>query len=378
MYNHSMKPDMNFLVRNMLILLVTFMVSCADSTPGVKVEGKLQSRVPGAMVTLNKFDATLETIDTIYVDDDSTFGFYVNPQGQTYYRLNFYGRQQVDFILEGSETVVTINAHGTDPNGISEVSGSKHTDYISRVNELMLAQKNQVSELNQQAIQARMNNDEQALSNVTDQYYQILENSQQEVKAYIKEIVPSIAGFYALNALDPEQHFEFYDELAGLYGVQLPDHPMTIDLLAKVDGLRKLAIGANAPEISLPSPSGEVVTLSSLKGNYVLVDFWAAWCRPCRAENPNVVRMYNQYQSENFEILGVSLDRNREAWVKAIEADGLPWKHVSDLKYFNSEAAADYRINSIPATYLIDPEGKILAKGLRGPTLAAKLKEIFG
>ncbi|MEQ9307022.1 MAG: TlpA disulfide reductase family protein, partial [Marinoscillum sp.] len=99
---------------------------------------------------------------------------------------------------------------------------------------------------------------------------------------------------------------------------------------------------------------------------------------PCRAENPNVVRVYNQYGGEDFEILGVSLDRNRDAWVKAIEQDGLPWLHVSDLQYFNSEAATTYQISSIPATYLIGPDGKIIAKGLRGPSLEAKLKEIFG
>ena len=110
----------------------------------------------------------------------------------------------------------------------------------------------------------------------------------------------------------------------------------------------------------------------------MLIDFWAAWCRPCRAENPNVVKMYNKYKDENFEILGVSLDRRKQDWVNAIEKDGLIWKHVSDLKYYGSEAALTYRVNAIPATYLIDPDGKILAKGLRGETLRKKLEEIFG
>ncbi|MFT6867330.1 MAG: thiol-disulfide isomerase/thioredoxin [Cyclobacteriaceae bacterium] len=120
------------------------------------------------------------------------------------------------------------------------------------------------------------------------------------------------------------------------------------------------------------------MSLTSFRGKYVLIDFWAAWCRPCRQENPNVLRMYNLYKDQNFEILGVSLDRDRTAWLAAIKSDGISWQHVSDLKYFNSQAASDYKIGSIPATYLIGPDGKIIAKGLRGPSLEAKLKEIFG
>jgi peroxiredoxin len=109
-----------------------------------------------------------------------------------------------------------------------------------------------------------------------------------------------------------------------------------------------------------------------------MIDFWAAWCRPCRLENPNVVRMYQAYNNRGFEVLGVSLDRTKEAWLKAIADDGLTWTQISDLKYFESEAARTYQINAIPATYLIDPDGNIIAKNLRGAELEAKLQEIFG
>ena len=109
----------------------------------------------------------------------------------------------------------------------------------------------------------------------------------------------------------------------------------------------------------------------------MLIDFWAAWCKPCRQENPNVVRLYNQYNSKGFEVFGVSLDRSREDWVKAIADDRLTWTQVSDLQYFNSAAATLYQIQAIPATYLVDPDGKIIAKDLRGPSLEAKLAELF-
>jgi peroxiredoxin len=140
----------------------------------------------------------------------------------------------------------------------------------------------------------------------------------------------------------------------------------------------KVSIGQEAPEITLMTPEGKPFSLSSLRGKYVLVDFWASWCRPCRAENPNVVRVYNKYKERGFEILGVSLDRSKDAWVKAIEKDGLTWPHISDLKFWQSAAAQTYGVSAIPYTVLVDPEGKIIAQNLRGASLERKLEELLG
>jgi peroxiredoxin len=140
----------------------------------------------------------------------------------------------------------------------------------------------------------------------------------------------------------------------------------------------KTKIGSTPPEIALPTPEGTTFKLSQLRGKVVLIDFWASWCKPCRIENPNVVRMYQAYKGKGFEILGVSLDRDRKSWVDAIKQDGLTWKHVSDLQFWNSKAAQDYYVKAIPATFLLDKEGKIIGKNLRGPALEAKLKEVLG
>lgn len=140
-----------------------------------------------------------------------------------------------------------------------------------------------------------------------------------------------------------------------------------------------IAAGTEAPDIVMTDRNGKERRLSNLRGKVVLIDFWASWCRPCRAENPNVVRIYNRYHDKGFEVFSVSLDNNRDAWLKAIEADGLVWEnHVSDLRGWSSAGGRLYGISSIPATVLVDRDGKVLARNLRGQQLEQKLKEIFG
>jgi len=154
---------------------------------------------------------------------------------------------------------------------------------------------------------------------------------------------------------------------------------MDIGLLKpRLDAIKQLMIGLPAPDFTLETPDGKKVSLKDFKGKVVLIDFWASWCGPCRRENPNVVAMYNRYKDKGFEILGVSLDRSKEPWIKAIADDKLTWPHVSDLKGWGSSAAALYGITSIPHTVLVDRDGRIVARQLRGEVLGKKLEEILG
>ena len=141
--------------------------------------------------------------------------------------------------------------------------------------------------------------------------------------------------------------------------------------------MEKVQVGSVAPDFTLPDVDGNPVSLSSFRGKYVLVDFWAAWCPDCRKENPNIVAAWEKYKNKNFTVLGVSLDRKRDQWLGAIEKDKLAWTQVSDLKYWDSEAAVLYCIRWIPMSFLIDPEGKIVAIGLEGEELHNKLEELL-
>lgn len=163
---------------------------------------------------------------------------------------------------------------------------------------------------------------------------------------------------------------------------KFPDHKMLAEIDKQLtENKQKMMaaswLGKEAPDFTLPDANGKEVKLSSFRGKYVLVDFWASWCGPCRQENPNVVKAYQQYKGKNFTILGVSLDKTKDKCQQAIKEDGLAWNHVSDLKFWDSAVVPLYGINAIPTNFLLDPQGKVIAANLRGPALEAKLREVL-
>ncbi len=157
----------------------------------------------------------------------------------------------------------------------------------------------------------------------------------------------------------------------------LNDSPYVIDLDIIIGQLEKVQIGQIAPDFTLPDTEGNPVSLSDFRGQYILLDFWAAWCPPCRRENPNVVETFNKYKDKNFTIIGISLDYNKENWLKAIADDKLTWTHVSDLKYWDSEIPALYGVRGIPANMLLDTNGVIIAKNIMGEKLSETLNTVL-
>jgi peroxiredoxin len=199
-------------------------------------------------------------------------------------------------------------------------------------------------------------------------------------KQFIKENPDS---FISLNALEGYAYGADYVDIAPLFNGISPaikESEPGKKFAERLPKLKAVALGATAPEFAEADTSGKIVSLSSFRGKYVLIDFWASWCGPCRHENPNVVKAFNHYKGQKFTIVGVSLDRPgaKDKWLAAIHKDGLAWTQLSDLQFWDSKTAGLYAVRGIPQNFLLDPDGKIIGKNLRGDDLEDKLAEIFG
>ena len=370
------------------LLLFALCLSCStngkeeqedDGSWYVTVSGKVGHPQSGQITIQELKDGSAGWQDTIGLKKDYTFSERVKLTEPGYYRINFYNKQMVTLILHKDN--VQVNVDGNNQQGFAEIKGSSDIDLIQKVQELQ-AKVNAdpaVVALNDDFTAAMQRKDEAAMQKLQQKYQEIAKKYNDEIAALMVKESPSLAVINLLqsNVLDKDQYQDTYLKVAEKLKQEWPDYSQSENFVDYVEKMKLTAVGQPAPEISLPNPQGEIVKLSSMKGQYVLVDFWAKWCGPCRQENPNVVRAYQKYKDKGFTVFGVSLDRSKADWLQAIEQDNLTWTHVSDLKYWQSEAAKTYNITGIPFSLLLDPNGVIIAKNLRGAALHQKLAEIF-
>jgi peroxiredoxin len=263
-----------------------------------------------------------------------------------------------------------------DVNSFPKVSiqGSKTQDDFAALNTMFAPMFERLQAVANQLNQQGASGDEK----LKTEYQSLISNIQSTTDAFILERKSSyVAPFAAMVATQLNPEISVSERRLDMLSPEIKQSYFGTMLAKSIEDGKAGAIGSEAIEFTQNDTEGKPVSLSSFRGKYVLIDFWASWCRPCRMENPNVVRAYEQFKSKNFTVLGVSLDRSKDAWIKAIADDKLTWTQVSDLKFWSNEVAQKYKVQSIPQNYLIGPDGKILAKDLRGEELIQQLSELL-
>ena len=341
-----------------------------------KIYGKLHNQSSGKIYLSELGEQQFVFKDTANVLQDGSFSFEGKVKEPSVYRISLTDQNMMLFMLDNKD--IQVEADAKDLRKTYAVKGSEEAELFKSLTDKLDKMQASAMQLQERFTKANEAGNEDSARFIQERFMQLQKANGKIIKQFIKEHnKTAVSVFATLNLLNPETDFGFADSMAAVFNKNLPESQYTKALVKRLEPLKTLAVGKAAPDITLPTPDGKSLSLSSLKGKYVLVDFWASWCGPCRQENPNVVRMYNKYKDKGFEIFGVSLDESKDKWLGAIQKDQLTWQHVSDLKGWQSAAAQLYNIQAIPQTVLLDKEGKIIARNLRGPALEAKVAELL-
>ena len=321
-------------------------------------------------------------IDSVILDENGNFEFTNYTPKIGFYRIKTNDKNFAMLVLDSADKV-TITGSVKDLGNTFKVEGSPETTIFIEYNNLSKSRDIKLDSLNKE-FQVLMETNKMdsirmdSLSAIFEApYNSIINRTNTLMVDKISKNTNMYSSIMAIQALDPDKYSDLYKSLDAGLSKKFPNDKNVIMFHEVVERMLSTNIGQFAPEISLPSPDGKEIALSSLKGKLVLIDFWASWCGPCRKEMPNVVKIYSKFKNKGFEIYGVSLDQDKEKWMEAITKDGINWPQVSDLKYWDNVAARIYNVQGIPYTVLIDKDGKIIAKNLRGQELEKKIAEVL-
>ncbi len=356
-----------------LVAIAIFMIASCQKSEKYKVHVTTPEKAEEAYI-LEVENNELVVLDSAKWDNGFTFTGTVERPQLVYFskkgtneRTMFFLENEKINISPDPEDSTTYKIEGTKLNEIyetfmdsSEVIGNQLKGIYSEYQ--LLAQSGDKEKLD-------------SLKSLNDTLYKKLELYR---KSYAEKNIGNMVGLYILyrNLLHTMDYTELKDKLA-LVPEQNKDNQLYENLDAHMEKLGKTRVGEVAPDFTMKDTAGNDVSLSDLRGNHVLIDFWASWCSPCRRANPHVVEIYKEFSPKGFEILGVSFDNNKEAWIQAIHDDNLTWYHVSDLKGWQNAVGQKYGIRSIPHTILIDPEGKIIMNQFTHEELREKMEEIY-
>src|SRR3990172_7508384 len=363
---------------SILSLLALLLSACATQHPdGFEIKGKL-TNAKSQTIYLEELTPTAVSVkDSVVLDENGEFTFSGKIPEIAFYRLRLAQNNFINMVLDTIDEV-QITADAENLYYTYKIEGSENNLLLYELNAYAVKFAGKIDSL-KGVLQSYQSSPKIDSVNyvLNNEYNRMVADKFNFTKGFIDKNFHSLVALAAIEQLDPNNDLPYYLKVDEALSAAYPNSQYVKNFHTRVSQLTQLAPGSEAPAIVLNDPGDVPIALSSFRGKVVLIDFWASWCKPCRIENPNVVRLYNKYHDKGFEIYGVSLDRDKTAWVKAINDDGLEWVHVSDLMFWNSPVAKLYDIKAIPETYLLDEKGIIIAKNLRGEELEKKLETIL-
>ncbi|MDB4107640.1 AhpC/TSA family protein [Bacteroidia bacterium] len=377
----------NIKMKNLVLsaLLTVFTIACVNASDnGAKptnfsVEAT-SNLTEGTLVVLSRItDVKLEIKDSAYVGSSGSFSFTgVGTDESGIYYLTFDNTSPpgVPVILEKG-AIVKLDIQKSKAYAVT-MEGGKYNASMQKLYNIYTGFENEMEAFNAEV--AKMDPTtvtEEVRAQTTKRYNDMISSRSTKIEEFIKNEPGTPATYFAVKYLFQKTVPKLVMLGSAKLNKDLPNSSYAKNLGAAAAQLGPTIEGAVAPDITLKTPEGELLSLSSLRGKVVMIDFWASWCGPCRKENPNVKALYDKYHDQGFEIYAVSLDNDLNRWKGAIAKDGLPWKHVSDLQGWKSSAAKLYGVHSIPQTFLLDKEGRILKTGLRSHQLGAVLESVL-